>query len=312
MKKMMRTVRISTIAVIALSFLLVGCSSPTEESAAVVDYEAGSITTTIDEAAAALVPAGIREAGVLNVAIDIPYGSLAFYNSNNEMVGLDPDLGRLIAQKLGLTPSLNKQAFDSVIASLQAGKNDIILSGMNDTVERQATLNFIEYLYGGFALIVAEGNPDAINSVEDLCGKTAGIQKATSQGDLLKEYSAKCVAAGKKKITIDEFPADIDAQTALRAGKTQAYVADAVVAIYAAETTDEGNAFDVVPDPANPNGFNPLFSGLGVLNTDKALTSAVFAAMKSLIEEGSYLKLLNLYGLGSYAVTSALLNASKG
>jgi len=67
-----------------------------------------------------------------------------------------------------------------------------------------------------------------------------------------------------------------------------------------------------VPDPGNPNGFNPLFSGLGVLNTDKALTNAVFAAMKSLIEEGSYLKLLNLYGLGSYAVTSALLNASKG
>ena len=298
------------VAALGLS-VLAGCSAPAEESAGSVDYEAGTITTTVDEAAAALVPADIREAGVLNVAVDIPYGSLAFYNSNNEMVGLDPDLGRLIAQKLDLKPSLTKQAFDSVIASLQAGKNDIILSGMNDTLERQATLNFVEYLYGGFALIVAEGNPDGINSVEDLCGKTVGIQKATSQGDLLQEYSDKCVAEGNDKITIDEFPGDVDAQTALRAGKTQAYVADAVVAIYAAETTDGGNAFDVVPDPDNPNGFNPLYSGAGVLNTDQALTDAVFAAMKSLIDEGSYLKVLELYGLEAYAVDSALLNAAK-
>lgn len=307
MKSMTRTPGLFATGALVFSFILAGCSAPTEES----DYEAGTITTTVDEAAAALVPADIREAGVLNIAIDIPYGSLAFYNSNNEMVGLDPDLGRLIAQKLDLTPSLNMQAFDSVIASLQAGKNDIILSGMNDTLERQGTLNFVEYLYGGFALLVAEGNPDDINSVEDLCGKTVGIQKATSQGDLLREYSDKCVAEGGEKITLDEFPDDLDAQTALRAGKTQGYVADAVVAIYAAETTDGGNAFDVVPDPGNPNGFNPLFSGVGILNTDQALTDAVFAAMKSLIDEGLYLDVLKLYGLDAYAVDSALLNAAK-
>ncbi len=307
MKSMTRTPGLFATGALVFSFILAGCSAPTGES----DYEAGTITTTVDEAAAALVPADIREAGVLNIAIDIPYGSLAFYNSNNEMVGLDPDLGRLIAQKLDLTPSLNMQAFDSVIASLQAGKNDIILSGMNDTVERQETLNFVEYLYGGFALLVAEGNPDGINSVEDLCGKTVGIQKATSQGELLQEYSDNCVAEGGEKITIDEFPDDLDAQTALRAGKTQGYVADAVVAVYSAETTDGGNAFDVVPDPDNPNGFNPLFSGVGVLNTDQALTDAVFAAMKSLIDEGLYLDLLKLYGLDAYAVDSALLNAAK-
>jgi polar amino acid transport system substrate-binding protein len=297
-------------AALSLS-VLAGCSPPDGDEAGTVDYEAGSITTSVDEAAAALVPAEMREAGVINVAIDIPYGSLAFYNSKNEMVGLDADLGRLIAQKLDLEPSLNQQAFDSVIPSLQAGKNDIILSGMNDTVERQATLNFVEYLYGGFALIVAKGNPSDINSVEDLCGKTVGIQKATSQGSLLKEYSDKCIVAGKGKITISEFPGDVDAQTALRAGKTQAYVGDAVVAIYAAETTDGGKAFDVVPDPDNPKGFEPLYSGVGILNTDQALSDAVFAAMKALIQEGTYLKVLELYGLQAYAVDSALLNAAK-
>lgn len=295
------------VAVLGVS-MLAGCSAPAEDSAE-ADFAAGSITTTVDEAAAALVPADIREAGVLNIAVDIPYGSLAFYNSKNEMVGLDPDLGRLISQKLDLEPSLNKQAFDTVIASLQAGKNDVIMSGMNDTLERRQTLNFVEYLYGGFVIVVAEGNPENIKSINDLCGITVGIQKATSQGDLLREYSDKCVAEGKKKITIDEFPGDVDAQTALRAGKTQAYVADAVVGVFAAETTNDGKAFDVVPDPENPNGFYPLYSGIGILNTDQPLTDAVYAAMESLIAEGTYQKVMDLYGLGAFAVPSALVNA---
>lgn len=305
----MSTLKLAGAAVIAALGLsmLTACSAPADEGSKESETSV-TFTTTVDEAAAALVPADIREAGVLNVAVDIPYGSLAFYDAQNEMQGLDPSLGRLLAQKLDLKPSLNKQAFDSVIASLQAGKNDIILSGMNDTLERQQTLNFIEYLYGGFALLVAEGNPEGITGLTDLCGFTVSIQKATSQGDLLREVSDECVAAGKKEITVSELPGDQDAQTALRAGKSQAYVADAVVGVYAAETTQDGKAFDVVPDPENPNGFNPLYSGIGVLNTDQALTDAILAAMSALIAEGTYQKVMKHYGLQAYEVKSAMLN----
>lgn len=287
---------------------LAACSAPASDSneaaAKVPTFE-----TTVDEAAAALVPASIRDKGELNVAIDIPYGSLAYY-VGEEMAGMDPSMGRLIAQKLDLKPVLEKQAFDTVIPSLQAGKHDVIMSGMNDTLERQQTLNFVEYLHGGFAILVAEGNPEKIEGLTGLCGYTVSIQKATSQGDLLKEVSDECEANGKEPITITELPGDLDAQTALKAGKSQAYVADAVVAVYAAETTNDGKAFDVVADPENPNGFNAIYSGIGILNTDQALTDAVLAAMGSLIADGSYMKMMKYYGLESYAVDSAMLNAA--
>ncbi len=286
---------------------LAGCSAPAgeeESQGEVVTFE-----TTVDEAAAALVPAAIRDKGELNCAIDIPYGSLAYY-VGDQMMGMDPSMCRLVAQKLDLEPALEKQAFDTVIPSLQAGKHDVIMSGMNDTLERQQTLNFVEYLYGGFAIVVAEGNPENITGIEGLCGYTVAIQKATSQGDLLKEVSDECVSSGKKEITVTELPGDLDAQTALKAGKSQAYVGDAVVAVYAAETTNEGKAFDVVEDPENPNGFNALYSGIGILNTDQALTDAVLAAMTSLIADGTYMEMMSYYGLESYAVDSAMLNAA--
>lgn len=284
---------------------LVGCSAPESDKA---DAEKIPVfTTTVDEAAAALVPAEIRSKGKLNCAVDAPYGSLAYY-VGDEMTGMDPSICRLVAQKLDLEPITEKQAFDTVIPSLQAGKHDVITSGMNDTKERQQTLNFVEYLYGGFAILVKEGNPDKITGLEGLCGVTVSIQKATSQGDMLRELSDGCVADGKKPVTITELPGDLDAQTALKAGKSQAYVADAVVGVYAAETTDGGKAFDVVADPENPNGFNAVYSGIGILNSDQGLTDAVLAAMGSLIAEGSYMKMMKHFGLEAYAVTSAMLN----
>ena len=75
--------------------------------------------------------------GKIDIAVDIPFPPMAMYDEANREIGFDPELGRLLGQKLGIDVSINKQAFDSVIPSLQAGKNDIIMSGMNDTPERQ-------------------------------------------------------------------------------------------------------------------------------------------------------------------------------
>ena len=196
-----------------------------------------------------------------------------------------------------------KQAFDSVIPSLQAGKNDIIMSGMNDTPERQETLSFIDYSHGGFAIAVKKGNEAGVTTQDDLCGKTVSVQKATIQGDLLRAMDCG--------VNVMELPSDLDAQTALRAGKSQAYVADAVVAEYVVATTDDGKAFEIVRDPKNPAGFNPVFSGIGVLKEDAELVEAIRAALQALIDDGSYQKVLDRNNIGAYAVESAEVNQGK-
>lgn len=286
---------------------LTACSAPASSQSDAA--KAPTFQTSVDKGAAALVPSNIRTSGVLNCAVDIPYGSLAYY-VGDQMAGMDPAICSLVAQKLDLKPVLEKQAFDTVIPSLQAGKHDVITSGMNDTKEREQTLNFVEYLHGGFAILVKAGNPAKISGLSSLCGVTVSVQKATSQGDLLREVSDKCVAEGKQAVVITELPGDLDAQTALKSGKSQAYVADAVVGVYAAKTTDGGKTFEVVSDPANPNGFNPVYSGIGILNSDQGLTDAVLAAMSSLIADGTYMNMMKQFGLEAYAVDSAMLNAA--
>ena len=258
------------------------------------------ISTTVDPELTKLLPADIVDQGKINVAVDIPFPPMAMCDDSNREIGFDPELGRLIGQKLGIDVSLNKQAFDSVIPSLQANKNDIIMSGMNDTPERQETLSFVDYTHGGFAIAVKAGNPDKITTQKDLCGKTVSVQKATVQGDLLRAMDCD--------ITVMELPNDLDAQTALRAGKSQAYAADAVVTEYVVATTDDGKAFEIVRDPENPAGFNPVYSGIGLHKEDTELTEAVRAALPELPEEGTYQKVLERNGIEAYAVESAKVN----
>ncbi|QBE49208.1 ABC transporter substrate-binding protein [Leucobacter triazinivorans] len=292
----------------ALALLLTGCQSAGGDDTASAAGEAGGanlpvgdeIATTVDPALTELLPAEIVEKGRIDIAVDIPFPPMAMYDDANREIGFDPELGRLLGQKLGIDVSLNKQAFDSVIPSLQAGKNDIIMSGMNDTPERQETLSFVNYTHGGFAIAVQQGNEAGIETQRDLCGLTVSVQKATVQGDLLRAMDCG--------VNVMELPSDLDAQTALRAGKSQAYVADAVVTEYVVATTDDGNAFEIVRDPENPAGFEPVYSGIGVLKDQTELVEAIRSALQALIDEGTYQEVLERNSIGAYAVDSAMVN----
>ncbi|KAM9864747.1 hypothetical protein ACIFOC_02490 [Leucobacter aridicollis] len=295
-------------AAAAFALVLSGCSGGGDEADAKTpagpNLPAGEeISTTVDPELTKLLPAAIAEKGSIGIAIDIPFPPMAMYDETNREVGFDPELGRLLGQKLGVDVKLNKQAFDSVIPALQAGKSDIIMSGMNDTEERQATLSFVDYSRGGFAIAVKAGNDVGISTQQDLCGKTVSVQKATIQGDLLRAMDCD--------VQVVELPSDLDAQTALRAGKSQAYVADAVVAEYVVATTDDGKAFEIVRDPENPAGFNPVYSGIGILKDNTELVAAIQAALQALIEEGTYEQVLERNHIAAYAVESAEVNQGK-
>jgi polar amino acid transport system substrate-binding protein len=236
---------------------------------------------------------------------------MEMFDASNMPTGFDYDLSQSIAQKLGVTVSFNKQAWDSIIPSLQAGNHDIIMSGMNDTVERQKTLDYVDYFKGGFAIVVAAGNPNKISTLLDLCGQPVTIQKATVQGDMLKALTPQCVKAGKTAVVINEYPSDPEALNALRAGKGVADVMDAPIAAYAAQTAGKGQYFDLITDAANPNGYEAVFTGIGILKANKELTAALQAAVQSLIADGTYGKILAKWNLSNFGVAEATINGTK-
>ena len=290
--------KLGVVAIAAATVLLfAGCSSSNNASDPVSGVKA-------DPAAAALLPASYKDAGI-EFASDIPWQPFE-YVENGKTTGLDYDIAQLIAAKLGTTFAFKKQSFDTIIASLQAGKHDAIASDMNDTKERQATLDFIDYYKSGSSLIVLAGNPDNITDLKSLCGKTVIAEKATSQVGYLQTLAKTC------PVTVLELPDAPSAENALRAGKGVAFMVDSPVAGYTAKTAGAGKYFEVAVDPANPAGYEPTVVGIGVLKEQfPELRDAIKAALDSALKDGSYKAVLDKYGLGAGALTKITINAGK-
>jgi polar amino acid transport system substrate-binding protein len=83
---------------------------------------------------------------------------------------------------------------------------------------------------------------------------------------------------------------------------------DHSTAEYIAKTTNNGATFEVVQDPAAPNGYDPQLVGAGIAKTDTQLVTAVQKALESLINSGAYAAIINKYGL--LPVKSAQVNAA--
>lgn len=289
---------------VATALTLTACSSGGTTATVTTTPAAGSV----DAAAAAALPAQYKTAGVINVASDIPFPPMEMYDANQQLTGFDYDLAQAMGEKLGVRMDLQTQAFDSIIPSLQSGKHDVIMSGMNDTQERQKTLDFVDYLHAGFSILVMAGNPDKITNVMDLCGKDVAVQKATVQADILRSYDEQCTKAGPGPMKLSELPLETDVQTAVRAGKAVADVVDSAVAAYAAQTAGDGTMFEVVRDPANPAGYNPVYTGIGVLKKDSALSNALLLALNAVIADGTYKQILEKYTMTDFAVDAAGIN----
>lgn len=291
-------------AVLAASALvLAGCAAATPT-------ETQSSSAKVDSAAAALLPDNYKTNGI-NVGSDIPYAPMEMFDANNNPIGFDVDLANAIGGKLGAKIIYQKQAFDTLIPSLEAGKHDIAMSSLSDTTDRQKKLDFVDYFNGGASILVAKGNPNNIKAIGDLCGKPVAAEAATWEVDLLKSTSDDCVKNGKAAITTLSLPGDTDAQNAVRSGKAVAYLADSQLAAYTVKVAGKGAYFELVIDPANPYGYESGLIGVGVLKKNTKLTAAIQAAVQSLMDDGTYDKLLTKWNLESFKVDSATINGTK-
>jgi polar amino acid transport system substrate-binding protein len=261
--------------------------------------------------ASALVLAGCAsKPDVINVGSDIPYAPMEMFDANNKPIGFDVDLAYAIGKKLGKKVVFEKQAFDTLIPSLQSGKHDLAMSSMSDTTDRQKKLDFVDYFNGGASILVAKGNPSNIHAIGDLCGKPVAAESATWEVDLLKSTGDDCVKAGKQTVTTLALPSDTDAQNAVRSGKAVAYLADSQLAAYTVKVAGDGQYFELVTDPANPYGYESGLIGIGILK-GSPLTADVQKAMQSLMDDGTYDALLKKWNLESFKINKATLNGTK-
>ena len=128
----------------------------------------------------AQLPQEIKEAGAVQVGTDAAYAPMEYFDTDGKtIIGFDKDLGDLLGEKLGVPFVFNNATFDGLITQINSDRFDVAITAMTDTPERQQEVDFVDYFMSGSVMIVQTGNPNNLQSVQDLCGKTIALQRGT-------------------------------------------------------------------------------------------------------------------------------------
>lgn len=213
--------------------------------------------------------------GKLTLCSDIPYEPFEFVE-NGENVGFDIDIAQSLADHLEVELETITTAFEAIQSgsALDTGQCDIALSGMAITDERATKMDFSQmYLKDNLALMAKK---DAgITSIEDLKGKEAGVQQATTG----EKY------AQDNGVTPVQFEDSGLLTNAMQSGQIEAAIAN-VSTIYAATQADD--SLELVEDFETGEVI-----GAAVKKGNSALLDEFEANMTELRDSGEYDKLVD-------------------
>ena len=275
--------------------LAAGCTnaSSTSGSSAPTGSADPTAISSVDEAAVALLPAGVKDKGVLTVAMDASYPPFqSFDTDNTTIIGFDVDLSNALAAKLGLDAKQVNAGFDTILPGLAAQKYDMGESAFSVTPERAKTVDFVNYLSNGSGIAVKAGNPLGLEmDPTQLCGRPIAAQKGSTQGiEQLPQISDECVSAGQAPVDILLFPSQNDANLAVTSGRADAVMADSIALSTLAEQSD--GQFELAPG----KDYDSALMGIA-LPKDSELTAALQAAVDAVYADGQFAEIVAKWGL---------------
>ncbi|HWU45845.1 MAG TPA: ABC transporter substrate-binding protein [Humibacter sp.] len=282
----------------AAALLLTGCvNNEAPGSGSSSSASAG----TKDASLAALLPATIKKSGKIQVGVDATYPPNESKDANGNAIGWDIDLFDAVSSKLGVKPVYNIAGFDTIIPAITGGKFDAGVSSFTDTTEREKQVDFVNYYSAGILWASQKGksvDPD------NACGLKVAVESGTTEEqDEVPAKSKKCTDAGKKAIQILKFDGQDQATNAVVTGQADAMSADSPITDYAISKSNgqlqvAGKTFEVAP------------YGVAVDKGSK-LGPAIEKAFQAIVDDGTYKKILDKWGVADGALTKITINAAS-
>lgn len=95
----------------------------------------------------------IQEEGVIRIGLSL-FVPWSMRDVNGDLIGFELDVGRRLAEDMGVEVEFVPTAWDGIIPALLAGNFDVIISGMSVTAQRNLTVNFTDpYAFSGLAIL---------------------------------------------------------------------------------------------------------------------------------------------------------------
>ncbi len=253
--------------------LLVGCGKTADDASATTSDADAAVATT--------------ERTTFVVGFDAEYPPYGYMDDNGEYTGFDLELAQAVCDMEGWELTKTPIDWDSKDMELNSGSIDCIWNGFTMNGREDAYTWSDPYCDNSQVIVVAKDS--GINTLEDLAGKTVGVQAASAALDVLSDEEQQKALADTFG-TLQQFSDYNSAFSELLAGSLDAIAIDIGVANYQIESRGEG--YVILPETLNSEQY-----GVGFKLGNEELRDIVNADLKKLAEDGTVAELAEKYGI---------------
>lgn len=278
-----------TMLSVAVTLALAGC--------------AGGAEAPSDAAQNAGLPKEIADSGKLRVGLSADFPPMEFKDGSNKLVGMDIDLQQKLGEILGVQIEVVESPFDQLINSIQTNRVDVVIS-MLDTVERQKTVDFVDYFKSQGRLYTSGSRAAEFTKQTDICGKKLAVSGATDYYQKVKALSkTACADKGLPEINILTTDTGTAARLQIEQGRVDLAAQGAENLTFFMKQTP--GKYEPVLEPLPSGPF-----GIVVAKDSTELAKALQDALATMKSSGDYQKILDKWGLG-YGAMDPSINSVK-
>ncbi|WP_019158883.1 transporter substrate-binding domain-containing protein [Brevibacterium senegalense] len=267
----------SAIAVTALA-LTAGCGGGGSEGDGGGDGGDSTLQSAID-------------AGTITVGFagEAPYS----FEEGGELTGATVALHREIFSELGIDEVDGVNAdFGALIPGLNADRFDVVSAGMSILPERceQALFSEPEFMYTT-ALMVPEGNPEGLETMDDLVD--SGLSSVTMTGAIESDYAASLGLSDNSEVSTPQ-----DGMDAVTTGRADAFALTGISLNWMADNSPDSGVEVTESFVQEIDGVPQVGAGGTVFRTDdEELQQAYNEKLEEIVsDEDRYLEIVGDYG----------------
>ena len=197
MKKILKK-SAAALAALTLTAALAGCGSSASSAATSTDTVASTAETSGENELEK-----VKSAGKLVIGIEGPYPPFTYHDDNGELTGLDVELGKALAEKLGVEVEFQEAAWDSLLIGIDTERFDTVINSVSITDERAEKYDFSDPYYYEARRVVVRADDDSIHSPEDLNGKKIATNTTNAFIPWYEENGAEVVGIDTSAEAID-------------------------------------------------------------------------------------------------------------
>lgn len=197
------------------------------------------------------------------------------YIQNGQFMGIDAEIARRIADKLGMELKVTQMPFESLFPSLASNKIDMAIAAISITEDRKQFLDFsAPYYVTNQAIIAPADSKIQINRLEDLGKYILGCQDETTGAEYIKTNLVDKDLMPRKNYRI--YSTAVESLGELLSGKVDLLIIDDTAALGYARQKPLRTVFTI-----NTNEQYAI-----AMQKGKLLNEKINQAMKEMIADG--------------------------